>query len=289
MSTRNFVAEVWRANVETAVRSALVYAGPIVCNREYEGDIKSQGDTVKVTSVGRPTVKDYVPGPGGTVISPEPLNTGQRVFQVDQAKHWALEVDDVDKAQMIGDLMPVALNEAGYATAKVMDQYVANLHTQIPTSVGSFTVDLTPTSWETESRRAYDEILVPLETALDEMDVPEEGRYVILPPWLIGVMRRDARFIEAHKSNNPDALRKGEIGDAAGFTILKSNLVPQTTPGTFVITAGTNRAITFAEQITKMEAYRPESAFADAVKSLHVYGAKVFRPDTIVKALAIKG
>lgn len=288
MSVRNFVPEVWRANVETALRKTLVYGGPAVVNREYEGEIRAQGDTVRVTSVGRPTVRDYVPGPGGTTITPEALNTGQRVFQVDQCKHWALEVDDVDKAQMRADLMPIAMNEAGYGVSDVVDQYVAGLHTQIPTSLGSVTINMLTTTWETEARKAYDDILVPLGVLLDEGDVPVDGRYVIVPPWLYGVLRRDARFIEANRSANASALRTGEVGDAAGFAIFRSNNVPETTTDNFVITAGTNRAITFADQITEMEAYRPESAFSDAVKSLHVYGAKVFRPDSIVKATVVR-
>jgi hypothetical protein len=46
--------------------------------------------------------------------------------------------------------------------------------------------------------------------------------------------------------------------------------------------AGHMDAITFADQITSVEAYRPELQFADAVKGLHVYGMKVVQP----KALA---
>lgn len=290
MSVRNFVPEIWRANVITALRKTLVYGGPAVVNREYEGDIKEKGDTVRVTSVGRPTVSDYVPGPGGTSIQPEPLNTGQRVFQVDQAKYWAMEIDDVDAAQVNADLMPTAMNEAGYAVAELIDRYIAGLHTQIPTSITALTIDDSAPSggWATEAAKAYDEVLVPLGVKLDEMDVPQEGRYAILPPWLYGVMRRDSRFIEAHKSANSSALRTGEVGEAAGFAIFRSNNVP-VSGSAYTVTAGTNRAITMAEQLTKIEAYRPESAFSDAVKSLVVYGAKVFRPDCIVKQTVTRG
>lgn len=291
MSIRNFVPEIWRANVDVALRKTLIYAGPAICNSEFEGEIRNQGDSVKVTSVGRPTIQDYVPGPGGTVITPEPINSGQRVFNVDQAKWWALEVDDVDKAQAMGDLMPTALNEAGFAGAEVIDRYVAGLHTQIPSAnnIGTVTVDLTaPTSPDAEARRVYDELVVPMGVRLDEMDVPEAGRYLVLPPWLYGCLRRDARFIEAHKSANAGALRTGQVGDAGGFTIYRSNNVPVPTANNYVVTAGTNRAITFASQITQIEAYRPESSFSDAVKSLMVYGAKVFRNDCVIKATAVR-
>lgn len=284
MTFRNYVPELWRAPIDVALRTKLIYASDLVVNREYEGDIRDMGDTVRVTSVGRPTVIDYVPGPGGTTLVPEPVNTGQRVFQVDQAKAWSIAVDDVDKQQARADVMPVAMNEAGYAVVKLMDQYVANLYTQVPTAIAGLTVDdKTPTSWDIEAAKVYNEILVPLGVKLDEMDVPEDGRYCIMPPWLYGVLQRDKRFIEYQRSANAAALRTGQMGNANSFEILKSNHVPQSTANNYVITAGTNKAITFAEQITELEPYRPQEGFMDAMKALHVFGSKVFRTDHIVK------
>ena len=42
------------------------------------------------------------------------------------------------------------------------------------------------------------------------------------------------------------------------------------------------RAIAFAEQLSEISAYRPEKRFADAVKGLHLYGAKVVYPNELV-------
>ena len=46
--------------------------------------------------------------------------------------------------------------------------------------------------------------------------------------------------------------------------------------------ARTGRAVTFAEQLNSVEAYRPENRFADAVKGLHLYGAKIVYPEELV-------
>lgn len=289
MSIRNFVPEIWAGNVEAALRKRLVYGGPAVVNRDYEGEISQAGDTVHVTTVGRPNVYDYVPD--STVVTPEQINTAQRTFRVDQAKYWAIAVDDVDKRQARNDFMPEATDESGYAIAEGIDRYIAGLHTQIPTAnnVGTVTADLTsPSSWDTEARKVYDDLLVPLGVRLDEQDVPDEGRYATIPPWLYGLLRRDPRFIEADKSANPGALRTGVVGDAAGFTILRSRNVPEVTSNNFVVTAGTSKAITFASQITEVEAYRSQTRFADAIRGLYLYGATVFRPEFIVKGVAVK-
>lgn len=47
-------------------------------------------------------------------------------------------------------------------------------------------------------------------------------------------------------------------------------------------TAGSVIAASYAEQIAKVEAYRPEKRFGDALKGLHLYGAKVLRPSALV-------
>ena len=53
--------------------------------------------------------------------------------------------------------------------------------------------------------------------------------------------------------------------------------VPTINDGTDT-TLGSPRAIAIADQIDKVEAYRPETLFSDAVKGLSVYGVKVVRP-----------
>lgn len=290
MSTRNFVPEVWSAQLLVALRKTLIYAGPGVVNRDYEGEINEAGDTVRVTSISRPSVGDYIPGT--TKIVPQALASGQRTLVVDQAKFWSFEVDDVDARQQKGDFIPEATDEAGFALADVMDQYVAGLYTAIPEGqrIAPVTIDhsvATASEQEFEYRRVYDSILVPMKVRLDELNVPVQGRYAIIPPWVHGALLRDSRFIEADKSADAGALRNGQVGRAAGFDILSSNNTPEPVPGQNVIQAGNSRAITWAEQINKTEAFRPESSFSDAVKGLALYGAKVMRPDSLVSATAV--
>jgi hypothetical protein len=121
---------------------------------------------------------------------------------------------------------------------------------------------------------------------LDEADVPEQGRFVIVPPWYEGLMLKDDRFIKTGSSAAENRLANGIIGYAAGFIVLKSNNVPKVAAGqgvveNYKIIAGHNIAWSFAEQVNQVEAYRPEKRFADAVKGLHLYGCKVVRPEAL--------
>lgn len=280
MSIVLFKPQIWSARLLVAWRKSLVYGGPMVVNRDYEGDIAEAGDVVKITSISDPTIADYVPN--STVITPEELTDAQRNLVIDQSKYWAFKVDDVDKRQAKGNVMPEAMSRAAYRLRDVADQYVAGLYTGVAAGNNLGTISVvaaTPTD-------AYDDVLIPLKVTLDDGDVPTEGRYCVVPPWFTGRLLRDDRFVRADASGSTDALRNGFIGRAAGFNIMQSNNTPNPTGDDNVVQAGVNAAISFAEQINKTEAYRPESSFSDAVKGLALYGAKLVRPDGIAIATA---
>lgn len=282
MSIQNFIPEVWAAQLLTSLKKALVYAGPGVVNRDYEGEIANQGDTVRIVSISRPTVQTYVKGV--TTINPEQLTDAQRALVIDQAKYFAFEVDDIDMRQARdgGALMDEAAQEAAYALRDVADQYVESLSTgaDAANALGTISVPAaTPTA-------AYDSILVPLKVALDVANVPTEGRYVVVPPWLHGRLLRDDRFVKVDASGTAEGLRNGQVGRAAGFDILVSNNAPKVTGDDWRVLAGHPMAISYAEQINKVEAYRPEDSFSDALKGLHLYGAKLVRPSAIATAIA---
>jgi hypothetical protein len=282
-----FKPQIWSANLLVALRKRLVYAGPGVVNRDYEGDIQQAGDTVRITSISDPTVAPYTPT--STVITPEKLTDAQRTLVVDQSDYFAFLVDDVDARQAAGAVIPEATRRAAYKIADRIDQYIAGLYTGVVSAnqVSTVTIDTTsPTSWQTEADKAYG-VLVDLKVALDEANIPTEGRYVIIPPWLHGVLLRDDRFVRVDASGTSEGLRNGMVGRATGFDILVSNNVPVPTSNNYVVQAGVDTAITYAEQINSVEAYRPESSFSDAVKGLVLYGAKLIRPDHLATCTVV--
>ena len=123
----SFIPEVWSAKMLVSLKKALVYAGPGVVNRDYEGEIKGQGDTVRIRSMGRPTIGTYTKN--STTITPETLTDAQRALYIDQSKYFAFELDDIDAAQSTGGELETSLQEAVYGLRDVADQYVAALYT----------------------------------------------------------------------------------------------------------------------------------------------------------------
>lgn len=277
MSFAKFKPEIWSPLFLVALRKNLVYS--CFTNRDYEGDIAQAGDTVRITSVGRPTIQTYVPG--STTITPEQVADSQRTLVVDQAKFFAVSIDDVDKRQALGGIMDQLKDEGAFGFADVIDQYYASFYTSIQSAnqIGSVSVSIaTPT-------QAYDNVLVPLKVKLDKASVATKGRSVVITPDMHGVLLRDGRFVKVNESGDNTGLREGLVGRAAGFDILLSNNAPNTSGAEYAVIGGNNRAITAAEQINEMEAYRPQSSFSDAIKALVLYGAKNVRPDSLASAL----
>lgn len=276
MSINNFIPAVWSAQLLTALDKSLVYAG--LCNRDYEGEISAYGDQVKINSLGDVTVGDYVKNTD--IAAAETLTDAQRILVIDQSKYFNFQVDDVDAAQQKPKVMQEAMSRAAYALADVADQYIAGLYTEISgtNTIGS---DASPISIAVAAAQgvspAYEK-LVDLAVKLDEANVPKTGRWVVIPPWYHGLLLKDSRFISAGTLKTDDVLANGFVGRAAGFDIYTSNNVPNTNNALYKVIAGYSGAWSYAEQIAEVEAYRPERRFADAVKGLHLYGAKVTRP-----------
>jgi hypothetical protein len=285
MAIDNFIPVLWSARLLENLHKTLVYGAEGIVNREYEGEIAGQGSSVKISSIGAVTVGSY--NKNNNISDPETLSDAQAVLLIDQARFFNFQVDDVDRVQQKPKLMDVAMQEAAYALRNTMDQYIAMKYGEAGNALGS---DASPTTVGTggTDKNAY-EILVDLGVLLDEDNIPPEGRWVIVPPWYHGLLLKDQRFVSFGTPENTATLRNGRIGQAAGFTVLKSNNVPSTAGTKYKIMAGHAMAITFATQIMSVEAYRPEKRFADAVKGLAVYGCKVIRPDALAVLTANKG
>lgn len=280
MSINNFKPEIWSAQLLDALENALVYAQPALVNRDYEGEISSQGQSVHITTIGDPTIFDYDKSAN---LNYEEVETAGTDLVIDQAKAFAFRLDDVDKAQALLNPMTKMAQNAAYGLRDKADAFVASLYTGAASSnvLGSTG---SPINTYTTATDAYDKVLVPLRTKLDRSNVPTEGRYVVVSPEFEGSLLKDDRFVRVDASGTETGLRNGMVGRAAGFDILKSNNTPVPSGDTQVIQAGYPGALTYAEQILETEALRLQNTIADAIRGLHVYGAKLLRPTGIAVA-----
>lgn len=279
MAITNFIPEIWSAQLLSSLKKSLIFAGPGVANRDYEGAIAESGDTVKISSISRPTIASYTKN--STTITAETLTDAQRSLLIDQAKYFAFEVDDIDLRQSAngGALMSEAAVEAAYGLADVADQYVAGLYTGVDSGNAISTTSVTDAAKAVTG-------LINLKVKLDNANVPSQGRYVVVPPWYNALLLGSDLFVRVDGSGSSEGLRNGMVGRAFGFDVLVSNNCVNVTGDDWIVQAGYPGAVSFAEQVAKVEAYRPESAFSDALKGLHLYGAKLTRPTGIATLTA---
>lgn len=285
MTINNFIPQIWAARLLANLNEAHVFAG--LTNRDYEGDIRNVGDTVKINSLGRVTIGSYTKN--SNMDAAETLTDAQTTLVIDKADYFNFQIDDIDRVQQKPKVMDEAMREAAYGLAREVDTELAKIHTLTPADnkVGADGNKAKLGLVLTAGSALYD-YLVDLKVKLDENNCPDDGRrWVVVPAWAHGALLKDSRFINATEMGNT-IRSNGLIGRAAGFNVHMSNNVTddeQSTP-TYRIIAGHPMAVSFAGQINDVESYRPELRFADAVKGLHVWGYKVVRPQLLATLYA---
>ena len=279
----DFIPTVWAGRLLTALENALVYGQKQVCNRDYEGEIHAAGNTVKIASIGNVAVADYEKDTD--IGDAAALTDAEQTLLIDQQKYFHFYVDSLDRVQQNVDIMDEAMRNAGWRLREEADNFLAGvMDAAMPAgnTIGSIATPIVPTK-----DNAY-EYLVDLGVKLDESNAPINGRFCIIPAWFHGMLLKDDRFVRSGTTVGDARLANGEVGEAAGFRILKSNNVPNTSGLKYKIIAGHANATGYVEQILDLQGYKPEKRFGDAVKGLHVYGAKVVRPACLACLIANK-
>ena len=261
MAITTFIPEIWAARLHEHYTRAMVVTS--LLNRNYEGDIAQWGDTVHINSLNDITVKEYTPNTD--IAAPEQLTTVDQTLVIDHGMYYNFYVDDVDAAQARSELMDAAMRNAANLMAQDTEDYVITKLLEGATDAGSgaLTAD-----------NVY-EAIVAIKTKMDVGNVPRAGRKLVVPPSVEGFLLLDDRFVKGVQGEN--RLTEGFVARAAGFDIYMSTGLD----GEMI--AMRSEDATFASQISKTEAYRPEAKFADAVKGLALCGAKVTNPAGVYK------
>ncbi|MCE5227878.1 MAG: hypothetical protein LLG05_18720 [Porphyromonadaceae bacterium] len=235
--------------------------------------IKKQGDTVTFTGLSTPTISAYT----GT-ITPETLKDAGVTLLIDQANYYSFYVDDIEEFQSIIDVKGTCVEEAAYGLLNTADKFIFGLHAGAGTTITatvSETIALSTTS--TVIRK------------LTEANVKPGQRWMVIPPWY--AEKLDLAGVKF-------SLLEGVAGTKSGVSWVKhldtdmfvsNNLVTTGAEGSYVTQclAGSYNSIVYAEQILKSR-YLPEVAasFAGQADGLHVFGAKVIKPNELVRIAA---
>lgn len=258
MSISNFVPEIFSKKLGKSLDNKGVMMQCV--NRDWEGEIKSKGDTVNIITPGNISVKKY----GGVVTSEKPSSSNQQLL-IDQADYFSFQVSKIEEAQSQEDLIKIYSERASIAVELARDSYLqgmvayAHANNVISTSVVT-------------KHNIYDKFVGAYEK-LGTANALNSGKtpFIIIDFVLRSLIVENDYFVQATDLGDK-VVRKGAIGQFAGFDVLVSTNFSASS-GTYNVMYGTDEAITYASQVVDME--KDKKDFVTTVQGLYVYGAKV--------------
>lgn len=281
----NFIPEIWSGKLIENFYDATVLAA--IANTDYEGEIKSMGDTVNIRTTPEITIKTYVKGQTLQVENPD---KPKLQLVIDKGEYFACIEDDVDKVQSDINLMDTWSKDASERMKIKIDQRVLtdilpgvaaiNKGANAGRISGNINLGTTGSPVAITKTDVLDYI-VDLGTVLDEANCPEGNRFLVIPAKMAGMIKKSDLQDASLAGDGTSILRNGRLGMIDRFTIYMSHNLKIDTGGKFNLIAGHKMGFTFASQMTEMETIRSESTFGNIIRGLQVYGYQVVKPEAL--------
>ena len=294
----NFIPEIWSGKLIENFYDATVLAA--IANTDYEGEIRSMGDTVNIRTTPEITIKDYVKGQAIQVENPD---KPKLQLVIDKGEYFACVEDDVDRIQSDIKLMDTWSKDASERMKIKIDQRV--LVDMLPDisalnkgatagrisqsyNLGTSGAPLTVTKDGASSTTSVIDLIVDMGTVLDEANAPESNRFIVIPARMAGLIKKSELKDASLTGDGVSVVRNGRLGMIDRFTVYVSHNLNVTGSGAsakYDVIAGHNMGFTFASQMTEMETLRSETTFGDIIRGLQVYGYKVVKPEALSTAV----
>ena len=286
-----------------------------IANTDYEGELKNQGDTIRIRLAPSININDYEVGSNLSYEVPTPI---YQDMQVNKGKYFGVQVNDVLAYQSDMDLMNMFTEDAAKQLKIAIENEVFfnNFVTEGPAAANegatagaisaayNLGTDTTPVD-QSSAANVLNAIL-RMSSVLDEQNVPEDGRFLIISPYDRHLLMQSNIAQAYFTGDSSSIVRTGKIGMLDRFTVYVSNLLPRGEAGKALVpalsatstgatvsnakarrlmVAGTKAANSFAMTVNKTEPLRNQTDFGDIVRGLAVYGRKVVKPEAMVTAI----
>ena len=283
---QNFIPEVWSKRLQ-----AMLFTDTIMMqcvNHNYEGEIKNAGDTVNILTAGEVAVNSL----HSDAITYNEIEPAKTQLVIDQKKFFAFKINDVAAAQSGNDIMEAHLGNAKKAIEVDQDSYLLSLYTEASEQNVRGDSDTAVTLTTDNIYGEFVELAKLLKNSnaisLNSQAAKPLGTTKTSNPWVVinpdieAILLQSQQFTSSFQIGEK-TVRDGAIGRIAGMDVLVSTNLRADAKGAIPVLAGTNDAITFASQVSKIEKIRDINTFSDLVRGLYLYGAKVVQP----RALAV--
>lgn len=302
-----FIPAVWSSKLNVKFYANTTFGD--VSNTSWEGDIKNMGDKVIINNVPSISINAYTVGQSLTYEVPTPDTIE---LQVDKGFYFGVNVSDVLEYQAQPNLMDMFTTDAANQMKIKVDREcfagtfqgaaAANVGATAGALTGAYNLgtDLAPLDY-TVSGTEILKTITAMSSVLDEQNVPESDRFLILTPYERQLLM-SSPLAQAYVTGDAQSiLRNGKIGRIDRFDIYVSNLMPVAAVAKdfagatltsaikrHAIIAGHKSALTFASQINKVESIPNPNDFGTLVRGLMIYGRKTVKAEALTYAL-VKG
>lgn len=290
-----FIPEIWSKKLIEKFYDATVLTA--ISNTNYEGEIRSQGDMVKIRTIPTLTINDY--SSGQTLVNQRPESEVVELL-IDKGKYWSAIVDDVQDVQSDLELMNMWAGDASEqmkikVDTEVLGSIVPDFAAENKGAAagrisGNINLGATGTPLGVDKTNILD-VILDMGQVLDEQNRPETGRFLVMPYWATTLLKKSDLKDASLTGDGSSPLRNGRVGMIDRFEVYQSNNLPKVVDGgnnAFNFIAGVKNGLTFASQLTKTESLRAESTFGNIMRGLQVYGYKVIDGKSLTSAYAYK-
>lgn len=297
-SNSKFIPEVWAGKLVTKFYGTSVFGE--ISNTDYEGEIQALGDNIIIRTRPNIAINDYTIGAGLTYETPESDSIN---LPIDKAKSFTFKVNSIDKYQSDLELMNEFTDDATEQMQIEIDKDVlGNIYGDVAaenagTTAGAISGDINLGATDSPIAITKDNVLdkiVDIGTILGEQNVPRTGRWIVIPEWMAGLIKKSDLKDASLAGDETSILRNGRIGMIDAFTVYASNnlsVVNDPTTGNRAanIVAGHKAGLAWASQMTNMEDLPNPNDFGQLVRGLNVYGYKVIEGKYLAHLYAEKG
>lgn len=294
--TGTYTPEIW--SMKTLIKFYTVTVFAAISNTDYEGEIKKYGDVVQIRTIPDIVINDYTVGQDLQVDRPKP---GKISLFIDKGKYYNVSLNDVEVYQSDLDYINKWSDDAaeqmkiqidsGILADVYADAHASNKGNSAGKITGSLIMGATGAPAAVTKGNILDYI-VDMGTVLDEQDVPEQGRWIVIPAIFCGLIKKSDLKDASLAGDATSIMRNGLLGMIDRFMIYKSNQIATTTDsGNTVYNSifGQMNALTFAAQLVKNEVIKNQKDFGDLMRGLNVYGYETIKPEAMGHFYARKG
>ena len=297
-STSGFTPQIWSSKLIQLFYPATVFGE--IANTDYQGEIAQMGDSVVIRTTPGIVISDYEVG---MTLNYETPQSPRRELEINQGKTFSFELENVDRFQSDIDLMNDWAESASEEMKVSIDRDIlADVFADADplnsgSAAGKISGDIDLGAVGAPRVLTRDDVvdyIVDMGTVLDEQDVPETGRWLVLPASICGLIKKSDLRDASIAGDDTSIVRNGRLGMIDRFTLYSSNLLSFALEGTakaFNIMAGHRSAMTFAAQMEKDKTVHliNPNKHGELVRGLCIYGYEVIKPVSLVHGYIVRG